>query len=294
VRLIVRPDFDGLVCALYLKKIFRISAVAYSEPKDIQDGVFQVQPGDIIANLPYHPNCSWWFDHHASNEIPESFRGLFEIAPSAAGLIWKAYKDQFPKLQPFEYLTEQTDIIDGALLSKEDILNPQGYILLSMTVVPSHDLTDADYWDYLIDCLEVNDPHQILSDPIPAARVAKFLSGKKEFEDVLLRSSKMKGKVVLTDFLSVSSDDLSQNRFVVYALFPEAEVSITLTRMKDKPGLVKLNVAKSVLNRKSELHIGFILREFGGGGHSGAGSTRIEETRLPEILALLIDRFNQD
>lgn len=292
MRLIVRPDFDGLVCAFFLKKIFRISAVAYSEPKDIQDGVFLVQPGDIIANLPYHPNCSWWFDHHASNEIPESFRGLFEIAPSAAGLIWNAYHDQVPKLHPFKFLAEQTDIIDGALLSKEDILNPSGYILLSMTVVPSHDPADADYWDYLIDLLDVNDPEQILSDPVPAARISKFLSGKKEFEEALLRSSRLDGKVVVTDFLSLPSDDFSHNRFLVYALFPDAEVSITLTRMKDKPGLIKINVAKSVLNRKNELHVGFALREFGGGGHSGAGSTRIEEERLPEILSLLISRFN--
>lgn len=292
MRLIVRPDFDGLVCALYLKKIFRISAIAYSEPKDIQDGVFPVQPGDIIANLPYHPNCSWWFDHHASNEIPDSFRGLFEIAPSAAGLIWKAYKDQFPKLQPFEYLTEQTDIIDGALLTKEDIVNPQGYILLSMTVVPSHDLADADYWDYLIDLLEVNDTEQILSDPVPAERVKKFLSGKDEFEAILKKSSVMKGKVVVTDFLSNPPGDFSLNRFLVYALFPESEVSITLTRMTDKPELVKVSVAKSVLNRKNELHIGFTLREFGGGGHSGAGSTRLYESQLPEILPQLISRFN--
>lgn len=292
MRLIVRPDFDGLVCALFLKKIFRISAIAYSEPKDIQDGVFPVQPGDIIANLPYHPNCSWWFDHHASNEIPDSFRGLFEIAPSAAGLIWKAYKDQFPKLQAFTYLTEQTDIIDGALLSKDDILNPQGYVLLSMTVVPSHDLADADYWDYLIDLLDVNDVDLVLADPVPAERIRKFKDGKDEFESVLKQSSIMNGKVVVTDFLSNPPEDFSLNRFLVYALFPESEVSITLTRMTDKPGLVKVSVAKSILNRINELHVGFTLREFGGGGHSGAGSTRITETQLPELLPKLISRFN--
>ncbi len=293
MRLIVRPDFDGLVCSLYLKKIFRISAVAYSEPKDIQDGNFKVQPQDIIANLPYHPNCAWWFDHHASNEIPEAFRGIYEVAPSAAGLIWNGFKDQYPTLGTFEFLTKMTDLIDGGIYSLEDILNPQGYYLISYTVIPSPDLKDADYWDLLTDLLELNDPGQILQDSEVNRRVQHFLAGQELFKSIVLANSRIKNGILVSDFRTVALPDGSFNRFLPYALFPESKLSISLTALPEKPGMIKISLAKSVLNRTSDLHVGFLLRKFGGGGHAGAGSIRVPENQSDKVIGELLTEISR-
>jgi len=293
VRLIVRPDFDGLVCSLYLKKIFRISAVAYSEPKDIQDGNFKVQPQDIIANLPYHPNCSWWFDHHASNEIPETFRGIYEVAPSAAGLIWNGFKDQNPALNAFKNLTQMTDLIDGGFYTIEDILNPQGYYLISYTVIPSPDLKDAEYWDLLTDLLDLNDPVQILHEPEVNRRVQDFLTGQDLFKTLVLANSKSENGVLISDFRATVLPEGSFNRFLPYALFPEAKLSITITPLPEKPGMIKISLAKSVLNRTSDLHVGFLLRKFGGGGHAGAGSIRVQENQSEKILGELLTEIDR-
>ena len=135
MRIVTRPDFDGIVCAvLILEAENAVSPVKWVSPSDMQKGNIEILPGDIIANLPYHPNCSLWFDHHFSNKIRHKTRGLFGIAPSAAGLVFKYYQNSLQR--DFTKLVAETDKIDSANLTLDEILSPEKYpyVLLSMTV----------------------------------------------------------------------------------------------------------------------------------------------------------------
>jgi len=88
MRIVTRPDFDGIVCAILLSEALDISEpVKWVEPNAMQRGVVEIREGDIIANLPYSDKCTLWFDHHYTNRIYDAFEGVFKIAPSAAGLL---------------------------------------------------------------------------------------------------------------------------------------------------------------------------------------------------------------
>ena len=123
MRIITRPDFDGVVCASLLYEAKHIEhPVKWVEPNEMQKGLVDVREGDIIANLPYDERCSLWFDHHHTNRIDKPFKGSFKIAPSAAGVIYEYYKDRFYK--DYSELVKETDKIDSANLSLDEVLHP--------------------------------------------------------------------------------------------------------------------------------------------------------------------------
>lgn len=94
-RIITRPDFDGVVCAVLLRaSIGRRLPVLWVQPNDVQHNRLEVGPEDIIANLPNSGQCAMWFDHHVSNEVPEDYKGLYRVAPSAAGLIYEYHQKE--------------------------------------------------------------------------------------------------------------------------------------------------------------------------------------------------------
>lgn len=287
MKLIVRPDFDGLVCAIYLKKIFPIDSIEFVEPKFMQDGLVTVTSNDIIANLPYNENCAYWFDHHVSNEIPTHFKGIFKVAPSAAGLIWEHYYTDFPELVKYEYLTKRTDVIDGALLSKDEIIQPGGYVLISMTVTGNEE-TERDYWLYLIDKLEYLDEDEALIDPVIKSRTDEFVKHQNDFKEALIRSTQLVNNVIITDFRK-ENDIKSNNRFLVYAMLPKGNVSITIKHDHQRKNYTAISVGKSIFNRTCEVNLGDMLKEFGGGGHAGAGSTRVPN----EDAEIVIERILQ-
>src|SRR3990172_762951 len=137
MRLITRADWDGLVCAVLLSTVEHIEAIQFAYPKDVQDGKVNVPPNSVIANLPYHPSCEMWFDHHSSEEMLGApmaaftgIKGRFGLAPSAARLIYEYYGGDL-KFERFKELVEATDRVDSAQLTMDDVLNPQGYVLLA-------------------------------------------------------------------------------------------------------------------------------------------------------------------
>ncbi|MEK6601251.1 MAG: hypothetical protein AABZ09_05165, partial [Candidatus Binatota bacterium] len=162
MRLVTRADFDGIVCGSLITLTEKVDSYLFVEPKFIQDGVVDIRKGDIIANLPYHPNTTLWFDHHITNKdwpfkapiVPG--KGGFRLAPSAARVVYEYYttvasaaaqesKIQNPKSkivqglkvlgsERMRYLLEETDRIDAGQLVPDDVLHPKGYVLISMTL----------------------------------------------------------------------------------------------------------------------------------------------------------------
>src|SRR5687767_4125715 len=95
MRLVTRADLDGLTCAVLITAAETIEEVFLVHPQDITDKKVEITRRDILANLPYHPDCGKWFDHHlltASNERPPSlFEGRYALAPSAARVVYDHY-----------------------------------------------------------------------------------------------------------------------------------------------------------------------------------------------------------
>ncbi|MBP7691437.1 MAG: hypothetical protein KA764_05955 [Anaerolineales bacterium] len=298
MRLITRADWDGLVCAVLLSSVEHIEAIQFAYPKDIQDGKVIVPDNSAIANLPYHPNCVLWFDHHISEEelgAPMAaftgLKGKFGLAPSAARLIYDYYGGA-ATLGRYASLVEATDRIDSAQLTQADVVSPSGYVLLAYTVDPRSGLKDLElqmYFVMLIDWLKSKAIGEILQIPEVRLMTERLLAEDQNFRETLTEHSRLDGNVVITDFRGLPAVPPG-NRFTIYTLFPTANVSARLYDGRDG-AISTIALGHSIFNRTCQTNVGKLLAEYGGGGHKGAGTAQFPkaeaEAKFQEIIAKL-------
>jgi nanoRNase/pAp phosphatase (c-di-AMP/oligoRNAs hydrolase) len=291
MRIVTRPDFDGVVCAALLYEAEDIKEpVKWVEPNDVQKGLVDVHESDIIANLPFDDRCTLWFDHHYTNRTDKPFKGAFKIAPSAAGVIFEYYKDRFK----YDYgeLIKETDKIDSADLSLDEVLHPEKYasVLLSMTVLGREE-ADEIYRNNLVNLLRKNEINKVIDDPEVKERCQAVIEQNKKYKEILIKNTKLREHVSITDFRSFDKTPTG-NRFLVYSLFPESVVSVKIYYDNDDKEKVSVGVGHSIFNRNCNVNVGLMLSKFEGGGHPGAGSCTFHVSKakdnIPKILDILL------
>jgi nanoRNase/pAp phosphatase (c-di-AMP/oligoRNAs hydrolase) len=300
-RLVTRSDFDGLVCAMLLKQAGLIDDIAFVHPKDVQDGVVPITPGDITTNLPYRPEAHLVFDHHASEVIrigEEHPNYIIDAAaPSAARVVYDHFGGaaKFPTIS--DELMRAVDQADSADFSTDEILRPGGWALLNFLMDPRtglgrfHHFRIANYelMMQLIDYCLAHPVEQVLQLPDVAERVALYWEQSELFRAQLERCTTVVGEVVIVD-LREEETIYAGNRFMVYALFPEATVSVHVIWGRQKQNTV-LAVGKSIINRSNQVDIGALVLGYGGGGHRNAGTCQVghaeSERTLNDIVAAL-------
>jgi hypothetical protein len=285
MRLVTRADLDGLTSAVLITDMEPIDSIELIHPQDLTDKKFEILKGDILANLPYHPNAGKWFDHHLLTESnlkpPEKFDGAYRHAPSTARIVEEYYKS--PKLKKYDALIVETDRMDSANLALEDVLDPKGYILLGYTIDPRTGLSGfKDYFMLLLDALKNKTIDEILEMPEVQHRVNQMRSEWLIFKRLTLENSRTDANVVLTDFRHVEKIPIG-NRFLVYTLFPDANVSVRV-HWGPQRQFVAVAVGHSIFNRTCKVNIGELMSDFGGGGHVGAGAAPLKvETANSDI-----------
>lgn len=295
MRIVTRPDFDGIVCAVLLYESEKIDDKTYwIQPGELKKGHVEIRSGDIMANLPYDPRCSMWFDHHYTNRIDAPFAGSFKIEPSAARVIYDYYREQLGNR--FDELVRQTDKVDSADLTRDEVIYPEKYpyVLLSMTI-SGNQSAGASYWNHLVELLRKGSIAEVMADSQVRERCRVAIEQNKEFKELLAEYTHVKAHVAVTDFRPLG-DDPTGNRFLVYSMFPETVVSIKIRYAGQERENVRLSVGHSIFNRNCHVNVGLLLAQFGGGGHRGAGGctfpTRKADDYLPKIIQALVD--NQD
>lgn len=278
MRLVTRGDMDGLTCAVIISLYETIEDVLLVHPQEMADGQIEIGPNDIIANLPYQPGCAMWFDHHqhtATVAAPvHGFTGDFGAAPSAAHLVYKYYggKETMPYL---EQLVAETDRMDAADLTPSDVLMPQDFIKVGFTIDSRSGLGAFEgYFIELVNLFRAGTSiEEVLEHPEVAKRCKMLDDADASFQEALITHSKVDGNVVVTDFRD-SEEVPRGNRFMVYALFPEVNVSV---RLQWGPGkaYTMMTIGHSIFNRTCNTDVGELAARYGGGGVRGAGSIRL-------------------
>ena len=291
MRLVTRGNFDGLCCAVLITEAEQIDSIELIHPQDITDGLFDVQRGDILANLPYHPNCVTWFDHHPATRTYESpptqFKGRYGLAPSSARLVYTYYRINTPDLQRFDELVKEVDRFDGATLNKEDVTNPKGYILLGFTLDPRSGLgTYKDYFLKLVDLIKEKPVDEILDVPMVKERIDRMKRDNQAFLDLMKRHSRQEGNVIVTDLRGVDEQPVG-NRFLIYTLFPESLVSLRIAWGPERKFVVA-TVGHNIFNRTCRVHVGELMAKYGGGGHGGAGATPLPADQAESLIKKMI------
>lgn len=291
MRIVTRPDFDGIACAVILREALQIKEpVLWVEPNEMQKGRIEIRPGDVIANLPYNPNCSLWFDHHYSNKMDQPFEGKFQIAPSAAGIVFAYYREKLTK--DFTTLIDSADKIDSADLAEDEVLFPEKYpyILLSMTIV-SHNRRDEPYWSRLVDLFQSRNMEAILKDREVKGRCQQVMKENRDLKQFLLEHTIVEKHVSVTDFRSFEKVPTG-NRFLVYSLFPEAVVSMKIRLDEEDRKKVIVSLGHSIFNRNCNVNVGRLLSRFEGGGHRGAAACSFHVSKyddyVPQIMEVLL------
>ena len=299
MRLITRSDFDGLACAVLLREVEQIDAVDFVHPKDVQDGKVKAGKDDILTNLPYVQGVGLWFDHHSSeivrNEETVSYRGRFEVAPSAARVVYRHYDSE--KLKKYEKLLESVDKSDAAQLTVEDVTKPSGWMLLSYVMDPrtglayhhGYRISNRELMTKLIDLIaqHPDDPDQVLADPDVKERIDRYFAQEEGFGRVMRERSRVDGNVVITDLRGLG-DPPAGNRFLIYTMFPDANIQVRVFDGR-KGEFVVCAVGHSIFNRTSKTDVGMLLARYGGGGHRGAGTCQLPladaDAKIAEIVA---------
>jgi len=302
MRLVTRADFDGLACATILKDLGVIDTFKFVHPKDLQDGKVEITDRDVLTNVPYVPGCSLWFDHHSSEEERLSrdivFEGDSRPAPSAARVVYEYYGGE-AAMPHFEEMVQAVDKVDAALLTKEEIIEPTGWVMLGFIMDPRTGL--GRFRDFTIGNLELMERliedcrtlkvEEILALPDVKERVKKYHEQTDKFKEMVLEYSRIDWEVLITDLRGVSPI-YTGNRFLIYSLFPDQNVSVWITDGKDREN-VAIAVGYSILNRSARVDVGSLMLKYGGGGHYRVGTCQVDHDKADEIIFEIVETIRE-
>ena len=305
MRLITRSDFDGLVCAVFLSEMNMVDEYEFVHPKDIQNDNVEVTSNDVLANVPYHPACGLWFDHHASEEerleLAElEFEGASYYAASAAQVIWNHYGGEDTFGTKFADLLEAVNKTDSANLSVEEIVNAQGWILLSYIMDPrtglgrfsDYRISNYELMKDMIEYCRTKQPTEILEINDIKERVTRYFDQQAQFVQMLKRCCELKGNIIVTNLLKEDTI-FCGNRFLVYGVFPDQNVEIRAMWGLNKES-VSFACGHSVLNQTCRTNIGKLMLEYGGGGHERVGTCQVPVDKWEVTLDELIEHMRED
>jgi nanoRNase/pAp phosphatase (c-di-AMP/oligoRNAs hydrolase) len=298
-RLITRSDFDGVVSAVLFKEMDMIDEILFVHPKDVQDGKVEVCDRDILSNLPYVEGAYMVFDHHVSETMRIYDTPTNHIiegeAPSAARVVYNYYggKLKFPRISQAMMLA--VDKCDSAQFDIDDILNPDGWVLLSFLMDSRtglgrfRDFTISNYalMMELVEACRTISIEEIMEIPDVKERVDLYLTQQEIFKKQIQNCAEVHDKLVIID-LRNESTIYAGNRFMIYALYPECNISIHLMWGKLQQNTV-FATGKSVLNRTCPINIGELMLRYEGGGHANAGTCQIANEQAEDVKKELIE-----
>jgi len=302
-RLVTRSDFDGLVCAVLLKHLDLIDDIKFVHPKDMQDGSIAISTTDISTNLPYVDGVYLAFDHHLSETLRNEKRDNHIIdpdAPSAARVVWKYYgaHEAFPP--EWDEMMDAVDKGDSAQFEPEEVLNPQGWPLLNFLMDARTGLgrfrefriSNYNLMMDLIDYCKNHNIDEIIALPDVKERVDLYFEQETKFKEQIKRCATVHGNLVVLD-LRNEETIYAGNRFMIYALFPQCNISIhVLWGLKQQNTVFA--TGKSIFDRSSKTNVGELMLKYGGGGHQAAGTCQVANDQAETVLNELIAQINQD
>ncbi len=302
-RLVTRSDFDGLVCAVLLKELDLVDDILFVHPKDVQDGRVSITERDILTNLPYAPTAHLVFDHHASERIRLGSRTpanhvIDPHAASAARVVYQHFggRTAFPRVSL--EMMDAVDKGDAARFSVNEVLDPQGWVLLNFLMdartglgrFRNFHVSNYQLMMHLIDYCREHTIEEILELPDVVERKTMYFEHAEAAKAQILRCAKAHGSVTVLDLRNEEAI-FATNRFVIYALFPRCDLSIHVMWGLKQQNTV-FAIGKSIFNRSSKTDIGRLALGYGGGGHVNAGTCQVGNENAAVVLAELLDKIH--
>ncbi len=299
-RLVTRSDFDGLVCAVLLEHLEMIDDILFVHPKDMQDGKIEITDRDISTNLPFVDGVHLAFDHHASETLRNDVRDNHVIlpdAPSAARVVWDYYggSNTFP--DRWLDMMDAVDKADSAQYSEGEILHPRCWELLNFIMDPRTGLGRfrefrISNYQLMMDLIAYCKEHsidEILELPDVIERTELYFAQDAKAREQIERCSTIHDNLIVLD-LTGEETIWSANRFLIYAMYPQCDISIHKLWGFRKQNTV-FATGKSIIDRGCVTNVGELMLSYGGGGHAAAGTCQVETEDADRVLGELIDEI---
>jgi nanoRNase/pAp phosphatase (c-di-AMP/oligoRNAs hydrolase) len=298
MRLITRSDFDGLACGALLESLGLINEWLFVHPKDIQDGLIEAAQNDIVVNVPYIKGCGLWFDHHSSEEErlgrDFKFEGVSKQAPSCAHVVYDYYGGA-EKLGQFAGMIHYVDKMDSANLTIDEIMHPSGWILLGFIIDPRTGL--GRIRDFTISNLDLMKKlaRDTFSKPIEEIlalsdvkeRIDVYFEQHNKFIEMVKKHAKIEGSAIYVDLRNVETIHAG-NRFLLYTIYPEQNISVWVVDGKKKVNTV-ITVGYSTINKSSTVNVGSLMLKYGGGGHQAVGTCQVAYEDTDRIIGEIVN-----
>ena len=300
MRLFTRSDFDGLACGALLSYLGLIDEWKFVHPKDIQDGLVEATDNDILANIPYIKGCKLWFDHHSSESerlgSNSYFEGVSKSAPSCARVVYEYYGGD-AKLGRFAEMIRYVDKVDSGDLTTDEILDPRGWILLGFIMDPrtglgrfrNFTISNYDLMTTLAKACAEKSITEILAMPDVKERLELYFQQRDLFIEMVKKHAKTDANVIAVDLRDVDTI-FAGNRFIIYTLFPEQNISIWIVDGRNKSN-VAITVGHSIINRSCNVDVGSLMLHYGGGGHKQVGTCQSTYDDADKTIGEIIEKL---
>lgn len=300
MRLVTRSDFDGLACGVLLKEVGIIDHWKFAHPKDLQDGLVEITEEDCLANVPFVEGCGLWFDHHSSeferNQLKGKYKGESRLTPSCARIIYEYYggKERFSH---FDEMMEAVDKVDSGNLTIEEIQNPTGWILIGFLMDPRTGLgrwrnfTISNYqlMEQLLEACHSLNTQEILNLSDVKERIEVYNEQTEKFKEMIKSYTTIEKNVIITDLRGVEPI-YTGNRFLIYSMYPEQNISAWIVNGKGGKGC-SVAVGYSILNKTSNIDVGSLMLKYGGGGHKAVGTCQFSDETMEENVPKLLEEL---
>ena len=305
MRLVTRSDFDGLVCGVLLTEKGLVDDYQFVHPRDVQHGKVAVNENDILANVPYAEGCGLWFDHHSSendrlNFDEIEFSGANQFSPSAAQVIWDYYGGVETFGEQLLPLLDAVNIADSAAFTYDEIVKPEGWILLSYVMDPRTSLGRfkkfrIGNYQLMMDMIQycrTKTAEEILEIPDVKERVETYFDHQQPFKEMMERTTRSKSNLIVINWLDVDVIYCG-NRFIVYGMYPDQNIHVQTMWDNEKKN-VAVSCGHSIFNRTSRTNVGKLMLQFSGGGHEMVGTCQVPAARWEEALDSMIASILND
>jgi nanoRNase/pAp phosphatase (c-di-AMP/oligoRNAs hydrolase) len=301
MRLLTRLDFDGLACGALLVYLGLVDEWEFVHPKDIQDGVIKATSNDVLANIPYIKGCNLWFDHHSSESerlgTKTYFEGVSRKAPSCARVIYDYYGGDEKLGAKFAEMIRYVDKVDSGNLSVQEIAHPHGWVLLGFLFDPRTGLgrirdftvNNYDLMKELAPILAEKDIDEILDMPDVQERIVVYREQHELFHEMVKKYSKTVGNAIYADLRGVDPI-FAGNRFYIYTVFPEQNISMWVVDGLQKANVV-ITVGYSIINRSATVDVGSLMLHHGGGGHTQVGTCQVPPQDADRIIQEILEKI---
>ena len=298
MRLLTRSDFDGLACGALLLYLGKIDDWKFVHPKDIQDGLVEATDNDILANIPYIKGCKLWFDHHSSETERLGkrtyFEGVSRKAPSCARVVYEYYGGD-KELSRFAEMIRYVDKVDSGDLTSAEILHPQGWILLGFIMDPrtglgrfrNFTISNYDLMKELASACVTKNIEEIMDMPNVKERLEIYFQQSSLFRTMLESRGKIDGNILILDLRGMDPIHAG-NRFLMYTLFPDQNISIWIVDGRNKANCA-ITVGYSIINRSAKVDVGSMLLKYGGGGHKQVGTCQVPYEDAERVIKEIIE-----